>query len=236
MNRELKNALKESLEAPPPVEKNDFLRSIQLPSIRPFEFIVTQVAYIRKWIWVLSCFIFTIVLISSKWISQNVLWYISAFMPLLALAIITESGRAQVYGMAEFELSARFSLKSVVLARLGIIGISNLILICLITPFIVINSKITILQTGIYMACPYLLTTFLGLWAVRKVHGKEGIYFCTGIAVMVSFLNIIISQIPVFYEGKSFIWWIGAFILFSVGTAKQCYHMVKQTEELAWNL
>lgn len=236
MNRNLKNALKEGFAAPPPLKKNDYLCSIHIPSISFFEFIVTQITYIRKWIWILSSFVFLIVLISAKWIPQNALWYVSACMPLLALTILTESGRSQFYEMAEFELSTRFSLKSVVLARLGVIGISNLLLICLITPFIVIRSKLTILQTGLYMACPYLLTTFLGLWAVRKVHGKDGFYFCIGIALMVSTLNISISQIPIFYKGNNFIWWAVAFFVFGVGTAKQCYYMIKQTEELAWNL
>lgn len=43
--------------------------------------------------------------------------------------------RSESYGMAELELSARFPLKSVVLARLGILGVFNSVLICLLIPF-----------------------------------------------------------------------------------------------------
>lgn len=237
MNRDLKNALKKSFEAPPPMKKEVFLRSVQTPSISLWEFVRSQVAYIRKWIWGLSILIFAIALVGSEWIERDVLWCVSAFMPLLALGILTESSRAEAYGMAEFELSTRFSLKSVVLARLGIIGIANIILMCLVTPFIVMNSDVTVLQTGVYMTCPYLLTTFLGLWAVRNVRGKEGLYLCAGIAVTVSIGNIAIFQtLPIFYQGHNLIWWIIAVAILGVGTTSQCCQMVKQTEELAWNL
>ena len=237
MNKELKNALKESFEAPAPTRKKEFLRSIQKPSINIFQFVGTQISYISKWVWGVSVLILTVALIGAEYLELDMLWCISAFMPLLALSVLTESGRSETYGMAEFELSTQFSLKSVVLARLGILGIANLALFGLLVPFAYMNNEASILQTGVYMACPYLLTTFGGLWAVRKVHGKEATYLCAGIAVAVSAGNLLGYQsFPTFYAGQGFIWWIAAFILFGIGTTNQCYQMVKQTEELAWNL
>lgn len=237
MNKELKNALKESFETPAPTRKKEFLRSIQKPSINIFQFVGTQIAYISKWVWGVSVLIFTVALIGAKYLELDMLWCISAFMPLLALSVLTESRRSETYGMAEFELSTQFSLKSVVLARLGILGVANLALFGLLVPFAYMNNEASIMQTGVYMACPYLLTTFGGLWAVRKVHGKEATYLCAGIAVAVSAGNLLGCQsFPTFYAGQGFIWWIAAFILFGIGTTNQCYQMVKQTEELAWNL
>lgn len=237
MKKELKNALKESFEAPEPTRKKAFFRSIQKPSINIFQFAGTQLVYIRKWVWGLSVLIFTVALIGAEYLEQDMLWCISAFMPLLALSVLTESGRSEAYGMAEFELSARFSLKSVVLARLGILGAANLALFCILVPFAYMNNGASILQTGIYMACPYLLTAFGGLWAVRKVRGKEAACLCAGIAIAVSTGNLLVYQsFPAIYAGQGFIWWIAALILFGIGTTNQCYQMIKQTEELAWNL
>jgi hypothetical protein len=237
MNKELKNALKESFEAPAPIRKKEFLRSIQKPSISIFQFVGTQTAYIRKWVWGISALIFAVALIGAEYMERDMLWCISAFMPLLALSVLTESGRSETYGMAEFELSTRFSLKSVVLARLGILGVANLALFCLLVPFAYMNNGANILQTGVYMACPYLLTAFGGLWAVRKIHGKEATYLCAGIAIAVSAGNLFVYQsFPTIYAGQGFIWWIAALILLGIGTTNQCYQMVKQTEELAWNL
>lgn len=237
MNKELKDALKDSFKVPAPIEKEEFLRSIPMPSINNFEFACSQAAYIHKWIWVLSVTFFSIALIGATYLEKNMLWCISSFMPLLALSIITESGRSEIYGMAEFELSTRFSLKSVVLARLVILGITNFVLICLLIPLAFMNSEITILQTGIYMICPYLLTAFLGLWVVRKVNSKETIYLCTGIATGISFGNVILYQsFPVIFGEHRFVWWGIAFVILGIGVINQCYQMIKQTEELVWNL
>lgn len=237
MNKALKNALKNSFEAPIPVKKEEFLRSIHPPSISSFEFVCSQAAYVHKWIWTLSVIIFSIALIGAGYLEKNILWCISSFMPLLALTIITESGRSETYGMAEFELSARFSLKSVVLARLGILGIANLILICVLVPPTITNSETTILQTGIFLICPYLLTVFLGLWMVRKVRGKETIYLCTGIAASISLGNLMLyKSFPLVFDENLFIWWVAAFVSLGIGVTNQCCQMIKQTEELTWNL
>lgn len=236
MNKKLKNALIESFDTPAPTRKKEFICSIQKPSISIWEFIGIQAAYIRKWVWGLSVLIFTVALIGAEYMERDMLWCISAFMPLLALSVLTESGRSESYGMAEFELSTRFCLKSVVLARLWIIGAANLVLFCLLVPFAHMNNGASILQTGVYMACPYLLTTFGGLFAVRKVRGKEAAYLCAGIAVGVCTGSLILHQsFPIIYTGQGFSWWIAAMIIFGIGTTNQCYKIVKQTEELAWN-
>ena len=149
MNKELKNALKESFEAPAPVRKKEFLRSIPTPSIGILEFVCTQAAYIRQWVWVSSALIFAASLIGAECLKKDMLWNVSAFMPLLALSVLTESGRSEACGMAEFELSTRFSLKSVVLARLGILGAVNLALFGMLVPLAYQNSGAGILQTGV---------------------------------------------------------------------------------------
>lgn len=58
MNKKLKDALKDSFEAPMPVKKEEFLHGIQMPPISSLEFVYSQAAYIHKWIWVLSVMIF----------------------------------------------------------------------------------------------------------------------------------------------------------------------------------
>lgn len=237
MRKALKQALKAALEAPVPERKAEFFGHMQAPPISNFEFICSQIGYIRKWIFGFSGLAFMTALIGSKYLQKDMLWCICAFAPLLALSVITESGRSFTYGMAELELSARFSLKSVVLARLGILGAANLCLLCLLIPLAYRNSGATILQAGAYILCPYLLTVFCGLWVTRKVHGKEAVYLCAGIASFVSTGDIMAFQaFPILYGGQQSIWWIAAFMLLAAGTAKEFYQTIKQTEELAWSL
>ena len=233
MNKKLKRAIRDSFAAPAPVGKKEFLRGLSGPPIGNFEFIVTQLGYIRKWVWAAAVLIFAFAVIGSEWVGRDIVWCVSAFMPLLALGIITECGRAEAYKMAELEMSTRFSIKSAVLARLGIIGGVSLVLICAVTP--IIGSDI--FRTGVYILCPYLLTAYLGFLAVRKIHGRESMYACAGIAAAVSVLNIIFStELSAFCIPKNFIWWGAALAVLGVGTAVQCYKMIKQTEDLTWSL
>lgn len=237
MNKKLKNALKEGFAAPKPKKKQEFLNSMMLPSVSYAEFLYLQMGYIRKRVWLFSAVLFSAALFGAVWLEKELLWCISAFMPLLALMVLTESGRSQAYGMTEFELSTRFSLKNVVLARLGILGIADFILVCLLVLLVCQSSKTTLLQTSVYLLCPYLLTAFLGLGAVRRVRGKEVLYWCSGIAFGVSFGAVLLSStFPLLYENSSFIWWIAAFVGLTAAVAKQGFQMIKQMEEPAWSL
>lgn len=236
MNKKLKKAIKEAFLAPAPRKKKEFLQSIPQPSFGTAAFLSYQASYIRRRIWAFDLFIFITALLAAGFMEQDTLWNVSALMPLLALTILTESGRSKAYGMAEFEMSTRFSLKSIVLARLGILGITNMLFLILLIPLAVRNNGTTLFQTGVYMLCPYLITTFFGLLAVRKIHGKESIYLCAGIAVSVSFVSLILHQIlPVVYKNYYFVWWVGFLFLFLGGTLRESYKIIKQSEELAWN-
>ena len=71
---------------------------------------------------------------AASFASENTVWIVSAFTPFLALLLIAESTKSAIYGMNELEMSARFSLKSVVLARLIILGVFNFGIFCIIIP------------------------------------------------------------------------------------------------------
>ncbi len=236
---EFKHLLESGFEAPVPVRKKEFLRKLDncTPSMNYLDVLLTQTTYIRKWTWGLSIIIFAIALIGAEYMEQNIIWCISAFMPILAMTAVTETGRSEHYNMAEFEFSTRFSLKTVILARLCILGITNLIVICILTPLTCLKNETTFIQTGIYMLCPYLLTTCAGLWIVRNIHGKESVYLCAGLAAGISIGNILLytKYADILTSHNHFIWWIIAAACFGIGTIRQCYQIIKQTEELAWN-
>ena len=237
MNRKMKMALKEYFEAPKPEDKRRFFDSLPAEPVGISNFLLSQAAYIPKWIWGLSALIFVVALVGAGYLKKDMLWFVSACMPLLALAPVTESGRSQFWGMAELEMSSRFSLRSVLLARLGILGLADLLLFFLLLPLTHMNGDKPLFETGIYMLCPYLLTAFLGLWASRIVQGREGAWLCGAIALGVGLGDALIYQAsPEFYAGHNFPWWAAAFVLLSVGAAKQCIEILKQEEEPVWNL
>lgn len=234
MDRKIKEALKEAFEAPAPAHKHEFLRGVPLQRVSVFSFMLSQAGYIRKRVLGLSLFLFALSLTGACFLELDMLWVISAFMPFLALTAVTENSRSMVYGMDELEMSSRFSLRNVVLARMGIIGVLHLILLCLLMPLAYDHSIFTVLQVGVYMLIPYLLTDVVSLWLIRNIRGKEGIYSCVGAAVCVSSLYSIFREqlINILYMNY-FGWLIAALIALIFLCVKETKKMVQRTEELA---
>lgn len=237
MKSSLKRELGKVFEAPMPTRKEEFLTKMPQTKISNLSFVMAQFGYIPKYVWGIFSFTFGIAIVFGYFMEKNMLWIISALIPFIALSILTENARSGVYLMAELEIAARFSLKSVILARMGILGASHLLLLMFLIPLCAMYNLRTVFQVGLYILVPYMLTVFIGLWATRRIHGMESIYMCMGIAVGVSALNIFTQQIfPIIYEMEYMPIWIIGFVFLVVLVVKEMRKNIKQTEELAWNL
>lgn len=239
MNKKLKNDIQKAFEAPTPnqQEKMRFLRTLPKPKISMWQFILTQATFLRKWTLLISLTLIIPALLGTYYIDLNTIWVISSLIPFLALLAVTESTRSAAYGMIEFEMSTRFSLKSVVLARLSILGILDFIILCCVTPLCCISSEISLFQTAIYLFVPYLLTVNTNLWITRHFQGKESIYACMSIAVLISGLNVSLHFIAKFiYQFSYFNWWLLLAVILIAGMINELSHTIKQTEEYRWNL
>lgn len=236
MKAYMKRILEEAFSAPEPKRKKDFLKKTGQPQISTFSFLLSQISYIRKRVWVVSVLIAVLAITSIHHVGQDCIWVTSAMMPFIALCAVTENARSAMYCMAELEMASRFSLKSVILARLGAIGLLHAVLFCTVVPFVGKNALLSFVQVGVYLLVPYLLTSVLGLAAVRKVRGKETIYICMGISVMVSYLNLLVREIiPGLYEKKQFIWWCIFAICLFIKAWSEYKKAIYQSEEMVWN-
>lgn len=231
-----KKELRHAFEAPPPQRKRAFLRQLEQPRMSGFTFLLTQTGYIRKWVWCVSVLVFLTAVIGAGVLSLDMLWGISALTPLLALTIVCESGRSECYEMAELELATRFSLRSVTMARLCILGAENLGLLCLLMPLGLWHSGVCSLAAGVYILTPFLLTAFLGLYIVRKVRGREAVYTCVGVTLLIS-VSVFFTHdnIPYLYQGTCLSWWIAGALALCIGIGMQYVTIIRRTEELAWN-
>ena len=239
MNNQLKRNIQKAFAAPKPnqQEKVRFLRSLPQPQIGMFRFILVQASYVRKLSWALSGLILLLALFCAYNISQDTLWVVSAFIPLLGLLAVTESTRSMTYGMSEFEMSTRFSLKSVVLARMSILGLINLSIITFLTPLCRIGNNFSLLQTGMYLMVPYLLTVNFSLWIARRVNGKETIYGCMCVAVIVSGINTGLHFVTdLIYQEIYTGWWLVLSVFLLIELAYEIHCTIKRTEEYTWNL
>ena len=155
-----KEELKHAFEAPKPVKKREFLRRLDVPKMSFSTFLFSQMSYIRKWVWVVSFLVFSVAILGVAFVPDAVLWLISALTPLLALTVVSESGRSACYKMDELEMATRFSLRSVTFARLTILGLLNLLIFTIFLFLGVWNDTATPLAVGLYIVTPFLFTSF----------------------------------------------------------------------------
>lgn len=239
MNKQMKRSIQKAFEAPQPnqQEKASFLRTLPQPQISMWQFILTQATYLRKWTLFFSVLLLFPALIGAYYIEKNTLWIVSAFVPFLGLLVVTENARSIVYGMNEFEMSTRFSLRSVILARMGVLGVLDLLILCSLIPLCCGGNDFSLFQTGSYLLVPYLLTVNIGLWITRHFHSREAIYGCMSAAVLISGADIGLHLIADFVYQSSYITWWFVLSVFLIGRMiYETYCTIKQTEELEWNL
>lgn len=234
MRHSWKKGLKAAFEAPAPLGKKEFLYKLTPPRVSVMEFAFAQAAYIRRWSRCASVLVFAVSLTGAVVFSVDMVWAISALAPLMALALVSECSRSERYEMEELEMVTRFSLRSVVLARLGVLGMENLAAFCLLLPIGMRNNELGILQAGTYIIVPFLLTTFLSLCVTRRFRGQEGTYIGVTIAVCVSITAFYTHmRVPALYGKDCLVWWVIGMLLLGAGTVGQYKYMIKRTEELA---
>lgn len=233
MDRKLQNMLEIGFEAPKAVEKRQFIRSLPIQRVSNFKLLCTQAKYIRKRTWMLWGLVFVLTAFVSNTLSKESMWVLSALMPLLSMTVISESSRAENCGMAEFELSTRFNLKTIVLARLIILGAADLVLMCMASLF----ADGGISASAFYIFCPYMLSAVAGLFIYRKTQGSGALYLSTGVSFLIAGLEMLFNEdILKFYQNSGEGERLLIFSLLTAALVREGYKRIKETEELKWSL
>ena len=195
-----------------------------------------QIRYIRWWVWLLSLAVSGFILMTATLSAESNPWYIAALTPFLALLVITENGRAQLYQMEELELACRMSRRSVILARMVALGLFHLVLFGLLTPLLAVWSTVEAVQAGVYLLTPYLLTSALGMELTRRIRGREGLLACGAVTAAISVSGPIAVNIrPALYQPENLIWWGAALVAAMIAAAVEFTLNVKNMGELQWN-
>ena len=239
MNIKMKKTILKVLQAPMPDEqaKANFLRTLPKPQISTWQFVLRQAAFLRKRTLVLSLLLMVPAFAGFHYLNPNTIWMISAFIPFLALLAVTESTRSAMYGMSEFEMSTRFSIKSVILARLSMWGIIDFIILCCIIPLCYLNGQISLFQAGIYLFVPYLLTANISLWITRHIRSREYMIYCMAASALISGVNIGLHfKFSLVYQISYLHWWLLTAILLAGEMIYEVFHTIKGTEEYTCNL
>lgn len=232
MNRHLKQEIKTAFQNPMPdqQEKMRFLRTLPRSRISMWRFLVTQIAYLRKRTLVFTVLFLLPALAGVRHTDRNILWFASALIPFLGMLAVTESTRSTMFGMHEFEMAARFSMKSVMLARMSVLGLLDAFVLCCLIPICRISGDILVIQTGMYLLVPYLLTVNISLCITRRFHGREALYGCLCAAVLVSGGTWTLHMFADFvYRFRYVHWWIILAVFLMGRMAQEIRYTVGQT-------
>ncbi len=239
-NERLITQIRGLCHSPQPENKREFFQYLKdremmnrrLRVMSHGEFLACQLFYIGKWIWMLAgCLLLFIIWISYRHPGN----YPFALTPLLALGILLETSRSYRWKMAEFEHAARFSLRSVILARLFLLGTVNttglLIVILIVRPCF----SCSLLRVFLYMMVPYLTASWLGS-VYERMHRMDQGLGSTMICILSSAFFV---AAPAFfswlYEERLTVFWIAALVLITCSLAGNLREWTRNMEEPVWN-
>ena len=121
-NRKWKEAFSILYEPPASQKKGAFLERLEPPGLSTGEFLFSQLFYLRPWSWLLAVAIFAAALFLMKNRLPEQIRLVSVLLPFAALSTVTELHRSARCRMEELEMASRFSLKTLLLARLTLLG------------------------------------------------------------------------------------------------------------------
>lgn len=211
MDRKRKELMQGLYRAPLPERKEEFLRS---PAMRGYHadqgartgiILWQQLHYLPKWCLAAAFFTPALLLMLRRYYPENLLSLSMAMIPFIAWMSIWGSMRSLWYGMEELEMAARFSLKSITLARMEWMGVLSLLWGLIVSAM----QQNAFLVTMVHLFTPYLLTTYGCLLMAGRVQSRERQYLTTGITAVFSvFLLYSAEGMRWIYAGKYIIYWL----------------------------
>ncbi len=216
MDRMIKSAIKRSFIPPPSKKREQFINSISFPKAKFSELVTSQIGFIRKRVWLLFIFCVCTAFLYAKFgsTSDNLVSAVSALLPFISLCIITELHISLSYNMEETELACKHSLPKITLIRLAILGTVSFAVLGLLV-LIVGKSDFGTIRNTVYITVPFLLTCYISLFIITKMHRKETIYVCAAVSGIVSVFVIVSGgSFSFIYSAEyTFIWIILSILL-----------------------
>ena len=190
MKNDMKKVLNIAFYAPEPKNKHEFLNNIRPREVSMPQMLLQQVRYISFSAWVISFAFIAFALIGSWIYLPKTDELFPVLMPFLAVVSVLENRRSKKFGMSELEMVTRFSLRSVIFARMIILGVAFLLVLTITSPIIAIAFSREILVIAVHMLIPYLLTMVVSLQMERSNFGRKLEYGSLAVAMFISIFMI----------------------------------------------
>ena len=235
-NKELKQMLKEAKMEPDTESRDEFLEQIYEPDLSVRSFVKSQFCFIKGYVWLMSGVLFLLLLLiigNAKY--QEQIWPVSAMMPFGILILTNEMNRSRKYRMHEFEAATLFSAKAALMARVFVIGLVHLGILCFTIPAACVKVDMTFFQAAFYMLCPYCLSACLNLGVLCRAHGENTEYICIAVSAGVSVLFMTITNVSRMIRLADNGFFLLLSVIFMIVAVIEAQKYMKLMEELAWN-
>ena len=210
MNNDIKERLQSVCTVPDPKRKDSFLKEHRKKEISMKELYIIQFSYIAPATWLLSAVIVAILLVISIYAEKYAVWVNSAFMPVLSTIAITENHKSEIYQMNELEMSARFSLKTIIMVKMSIFGIVHSIILITLS----LLSSLNAIYSLVYLLVPYLITSNTSSILLRHYHNKSVLLGCLANSFILSMVLFVLStKSHHLYSAVMFPYWIAVLVL-----------------------
>ncbi|MCM1160088.1 MAG: hypothetical protein NC412_02590 [Roseburia sp.] len=241
MNQKKRAKLQQAFEAPLPRKKEEFLKALPYPRLSKWQLWLQQAKFIKKRTWFSSIGLFFLLVFlcqRDRMFLENrqEIGMISALTPVFVLIASMEFIRSRQYNMEELEMSTRFSLGNVLLIRINLLGSMDLILFLLLMLFLAAEKKVACWQAGIYLLLPYLITSFLTLFAVCCLKTRDTSFMCAVISALVTIIFGTATYLnPAIYETAYIGVWLLAAGIFLLLLIRQIIILTRNGEQYVWN-
>ncbi len=238
MDKKVKIALKQNFIPPSPQRRDTFVNSISMPKAKFSEVFLSQIGFIRKRVWFMFaiCTCFAFYNVNTIEIGSNIISTVSAILPLFVLCATSEIYKSTSHNMGEMELVCKYNLSKIILMRTGILGTTSFVMLILFI-CITTNTDYGMVRSIIYLTVPFLLSSYLSLLIISRLHLKETVYICAGVCGSVSIFMLLASvNYNFIYDASITYIWVMAFFILSLLLVHCFIRFIKLQEELQWNL
>lgn len=131
----------------------------------------------------------------------------------MGIVSIVQTGRIFSSGIAELSESCYFNIKQIVALHMVLSGIINLTFLLLSIFFVGIRWKMNLLQTGLYLLVPLVMTQCCCLRVLLTEAGRKNTYLLVMTGVFSMIFCLLIASIPELYRITALTVWCIAFII-----------------------
>ena len=193
-NRELKNMIKNAYNVESSGNSRAFVGQFQAREMHALDILKQQTAglgLINAFAGLMVLFTFWQIALQCQGEDEYMYARISAIIPLIALVAFSGMGRSEKYGMDELEMASRFSLRTVLAARLIIVGMIDVVIFIILMIIFGQLTNMGTLQALSVVLVPYLITAWGCLLITRKLHNSnKDMAVCIGFGGMVCMMCI----------------------------------------------